>query len=258
MDQILKLLHKDTGPDTRLYAVVDVAKAVDDVELRTIINQPSIQKMPLFSYELALGEFDVSPCLIRLDHHQEIKKQLIIRGWGKKWSMFLTSDADTETLLTHLKIILHPLTGNGRPLIFRFYDPVILSDYLPLLTPVETAGFFGPVKRFIVESENGQPQEFKRPKGAYDPAANYVHGLDHEKIEALNAAVFIKWLHLIAAVFFIVFALVFIFVMYLDVKDMMIMLAMAACGYAFCWFCVFLQIKMYDYTIGKMGSALPA
>jgi hypothetical protein len=70
MDQILKLLHKDTGPDTRLYVVVDVAKAVDDVELYTILKQPGIPKTLLFNYELAPGEFDVFPCLTRLDHHQ--------------------------------------------------------------------------------------------------------------------------------------------------------------------------------------------
>ena len=65
-------------------------------------------------------------------------------------------------------------------------------------------------------------------------------------------------MHLIAAVFFIAYALVFMFQMYPNAKAMMIMLGMAVCGYAFSWFGVFIQIKIYDHTIGKMGDGMPA
>jgi hypothetical protein len=85
---------------------------------------------------------------------------------------------------------------------------------------------------------------------------------DQKKIAKLDkiirGTVMVKWMHLIAAVFFIAFALVFMFLMYPDVKAMMIMAGMAACGYAVSWLGVFIQIKMYDHTIGRMGAGLPA
>lgn len=45
---------------------------------------------------------------------------------------------------------------DGKELYFRFYDPRILRLYLPTCTKTETAAFFGPVLRFLIESEDAR------------------------------------------------------------------------------------------------------
>jgi NAD-dependent SIR2 family protein deacetylase len=42
----------------------------------------------------------------------------------------------------------------GRRAYFRFYDPRIFRAVLPVCTPPEVAQLFGPIHRFLVESED--------------------------------------------------------------------------------------------------------
>lgn len=81
---------------------------------------------------------------------------------------------------------------------------------------------------------------------------------DQRKIAKLDkiirGAVLIKWMHLLAVIFFIVFAAVFICLMYPDAKDMLLVSSFAAAGYAISWMGIVIQIKIYSHAIGKVQS----
>lgn len=68
--------------------------------------------------------------------------------------------------------------------------------------------------------------------------------------------VLVKWMHRFAAVFFIVFAAVFISLVYPDPKFMTLMAGFAAGGYAICLLGVVVQMKLYNRTIGKVRATL--
>lgn len=91
---------------------------------------------------------------------------------------------------------------------------------------------------------------------------SYKRTEDQKKIAKLDriirGTVYVKWMHLFAAVFFIAFALVLMFLTYPDVKAMIFILGITACGYTVSWLSVLIQIKMYDHTIDKMGAGMPA
>lgn len=91
---------------------------------------------------------------------------------------------------------------------------------------------------------------------------SYEKTEDQKKIAKLDniirGTVYVKKMYLIAAVFFVAFTLVFLFLMYPDVKAMMVMLGFGVGGYAFSWFVIFVQTKIYDHAIGKMGAGIPA
>jgi hypothetical protein len=44
---------------------------------------------------------------------------------------------------------------DGKVLLFRFYDPRVLSVFLPICTPAQIEEMFGPVMRFFVETDGG-------------------------------------------------------------------------------------------------------
>lgn len=72
----------------------------------------------------------------------------------------------------------------------------------------------------------------------------------------IRGAVLVKWMHLFAAISFIVFAAVFTYLVYPDAKFMILMLGFAAGGYAISWIGIVIQMKLYNRTIGKVRSAL--
>jgi len=168
---VKKLLGKDLA--AAHYALIDCAVTAavtdgDDIFLR--LSDPGIRKFSLFTGENTIVAEQTAPYLVPLDDQPDIQDWLMDNGWGRSWSIFFTSEADNKTLLAHLRRFFQVRAENGRDLFFRFFDPVILRDFLPMLTADESACFFGPVTRYVLEDENGRPLSFDRPAGP--PAAD--------------------------------------------------------------------------------------
>ncbi len=72
----------------------------------------------------------------------------------------------------------------------------------------------------------------------------------------IRGAVLVGWIHLLASIFFIIFAVVFLYLTYPDAKFMAVILGFAVGGYAISWFGIMIQMKLFDRTIGKVRSAL--
>jgi hypothetical protein len=51
---------------------------------------------------------------------------------------------------------------DDRWLYFRFYDPRVLRVIIPACTPEESANFFGPISRFVMEGDDlDTPLQFR-------------------------------------------------------------------------------------------------
>ncbi len=89
---------------------------------------------------------------------------------------------------------------------------------------------------------------------------SYANAGDQRAIVKLDkiirGTVLVKWMHLIAVIFFIVFTVFFIFLMYPDIKMMLLILGFAAGGYFISWIGVVIQMKLYTQTIDKAQSSL--
>jgi hypothetical protein len=102
----------------------------------------------------ALAQF--APYLVELRKDSPFFEMLVREAWGKKWGVFLTSYLEIFELRFHMRRLLTVTNEQGRKLLFRYYDPSILRVYLPTCSPAEWQDFFGPVKRFLTESEDAQ------------------------------------------------------------------------------------------------------
>jgi hypothetical protein len=70
----------------------------------------------------------------------------------------------------HFRRFLVIYSEEGRPLMFRFYDPRVLRRHFPKCKPEELQALFGPVVSYVVEDENPKAAlRFTLDSGALKP-----------------------------------------------------------------------------------------
>jgi RHS repeat-associated protein len=162
-----QLLSRGLSASTARYALIDCAATSDfsgDDEIHTRLSRPDVEKHSLFTGQNAWAIDQVAPYLVRLDDQPLLQTWILEKGWGRIWAIFFASDAPVQTLLAHFQKLFDIQAENGRKVFFRFYDPQILRQFIPLLDPSEARAFFGPVTRFVAEDDERRPLVFDRPE----------------------------------------------------------------------------------------------
>jgi len=143
--------------DANVYAILDGA-CVSGLLDRLYQYEPEFEC--LYRGELAPDLAEVAPYLVRLDPKSAFTDWVLESGWGKHWSIFAVSHADLATVRTHFRRFLTVHDSNGKPMLFRYYDPRVLRVYLPTCNGKELEAFWGPIMHYIMEAED--PRELRR------------------------------------------------------------------------------------------------
>jgi hypothetical protein len=136
------------GRDLNVFAVLDGA-SVRNLRASLHIMQPDYAC--LYRGELKPDLAESAPYLVRLQPDTQFTDWVVIDGWGKHWGVFLRSTKELPAIRRHLRGLLQVHDADGRPLLFRFYDPRVLSVFLPTCNAEQLATFFGPVDSFLLE-----------------------------------------------------------------------------------------------------------
>lgn len=96
----------------------------------------------------------VAPYLFHVD--SELLDWIAEKLWKEPWGIFAMSKANLEELRLHFKKFLMVQLPDGKPWLFRYYDPRILQVYLPTCEPRELQKFFGPVRAFATADNDEQ------------------------------------------------------------------------------------------------------
>jgi hypothetical protein len=136
--------------EANLFAVLDGASAP---ELRRKVWEEEPECECLYRGELELDMAEVAPYLVRLERNSPFSEWVLEQGWGNHWGVFAWSTSDLAVLRRHFRRFLMVHDPEGKPLYFRFYDPRVLRNYLPLCGPGELAEMFGPVTAYLLEGE---------------------------------------------------------------------------------------------------------
>lgn len=139
-------LREIQGP---LYAVLDAAR---DPLVLGLLMQSGERFQSLYEGPKAQRYAAIAPYLVALPRDSSFLVQLVRMGWGKSWGIFLTCDRPFEEVRKHLRHFLTVELEGGKTVLFRFYDPRVLRQFLPTCTPEELLAFHGPVGRFLMES----------------------------------------------------------------------------------------------------------
>jgi hypothetical protein len=130
------------------YFVIDGAKAGTELDNLLSYEKPAC----LFSGDIEKKLDDVAPYLIEINDNNEIKDYLLNKVGNQGWGIFIDTDCSFQELLNHLRSLLIVKTEDNRELLFRFYDPRVLSKFIPICDKEQLSELFGPVKKYVVES----------------------------------------------------------------------------------------------------------
>jgi len=136
---------------TSVFAVLDGA-SISDLQERLYDLQPEYEC--LYTGELEPDMAEVAPYLVALQKGSQFTNWVIGKGWGKHWGIFAVTTVDLRVLRRHFRTFLTVYDPEGKPMLFRFYDPRVLRVYIPTCNPEELETVFGPVDKYVLEGED--------------------------------------------------------------------------------------------------------
>jgi len=137
----------------KTWAILDGAR---DERIVTAVERSYQDKCCLYAGNISPALKAVAPYLVRLDRGEEFSDYVLEHGWGNAWGVFFSSSGSLDTLRTHFRKFLRVTDEAGRRLLFRYYDPRVLSIYLPTCNDEELTTIFAPLERFVVETDEGR------------------------------------------------------------------------------------------------------
>jgi hypothetical protein len=139
--------------DTRLYCVLDGA-SVPKLPMR--LYETQAKNVCLFSGDLEPDMLYVAPYLVRLVPHNGLTDWVLENAFGKHWGIFVHSLAAMPEMRKHFRNLVNVMDDQANSMVFRFYDPRVITKFLPTCTPEELAAFFGEVQTFFEEDATTQ------------------------------------------------------------------------------------------------------
>jgi len=136
--------------DTPVFAILDGASAPNLVK-HLYEHEP--EYCCLYRGELQPDMATVAPYLVRLEAEDKFTDLVLTEGWGVHWGIFFVTPANLRTLRDHFRSFHTVELPDQRTVLFRYYDPRVLRNFLPVCNAAELATFFGPVQKFVVEGE---------------------------------------------------------------------------------------------------------
>lgn len=139
------------------YCLLDASRMNDAVYKAKELNE---EHHCLYEGESAKFLNSVAPFLFSFSVSSPFSDWLFDEGQGKSWGILLTSSVEPLQVYRHLRKFLIIQTEEDRELYFRYYDPRVLSVFLPTCDSEQLHEFFGPIETFIAEDDNGRYTAF--------------------------------------------------------------------------------------------------
>jgi hypothetical protein len=152
------------GDDASIWTILDGASVP---ALRQHLADLEPEHVCLYAGDLQPDMEEVAPYLVKLEREAPFMEWVLDQGWGNHWGIFAETGEDLIALRKHFRKFLTVHDENGKPMIFRYYDPRVLRVYLPTCNDDELKMLFGPVQSYVMEDENpGGMLRFRIKNGA--------------------------------------------------------------------------------------------
>jgi hypothetical protein len=134
------------------YAVVDLATA-ESLRPALLPLRPPVAET-LFQRDMPERILAVGPWLVNLGRAPDVAAALAGFRKGFPWGYYLHSDIEIMSLRHALrKFNLVELAGQRRPVLFRYWDPRVMRDFLQIATSAQKRQFTEWIAR--IESADG-------------------------------------------------------------------------------------------------------
>ena len=130
----------------RLYAILDCCDA--PVIYAKVREMDESQAVCLYRGKLNPDVLAEAPYLVRAT--PDLVDWIEKTAWKTPWGIFVVANTDLRSLRKHFRRFFTVADDKGDAVYFRYYDPRVLSVYLPTCTDEELRVFLGPVLAFGV------------------------------------------------------------------------------------------------------------
>jgi len=135
---------------TQLYGVLDGVMVPD---LPNRLYKGQVPNYCLLTGDLPADMVYAAPYLVYLSPDSKFADWVFQEAFGKHWGIFVQSPRSMIEMRRHFRALMQTFDERGNPMKFRFYDPRVLSRFLPTCNGGELKALFGEVQAFYVESE---------------------------------------------------------------------------------------------------------
>jgi pSer/pThr/pTyr-binding forkhead associated (FHA) protein len=142
-----RLFHILSHQPQPLMALID---AIRDREILELLQTHADEHQSLYRSE---QDPKIAPHLVRFAPRSALLKQMIQKGWGRQWGLYLTSALSLADLRQYFRTALMVTMPDGVELFSRFYDPRFFRTFLESCTAVEAESYFGPITAYFMEDE---------------------------------------------------------------------------------------------------------
>lgn len=132
------------------YLLLDAARMDNKIEEAKQLNG---NNMSLFRGKSETELSQVAPYLFSYNPQSKFAEWFMKEGWGKSWGIMIRSGASPSELHAHCRKFLLHLDETNQEIYFRYYDPRVLSIFLPTCSKEQLKTFFGPIDYFMIEEE---------------------------------------------------------------------------------------------------------
>jgi RimJ/RimL family protein N-acetyltransferase len=146
--------NSDSENASQIYAILDGAR---DHSIADMVRLSSLEYACLYAGKLSPALQQAAPYIVHLSPTSALTQALLHQAWGRSWGILVEAapHVSLEQLRRHFRRLQRVSSEDGTLLVFRFYDPRVLRVYLPTCTLSESAQFFGPVTKIIIEAKEG-------------------------------------------------------------------------------------------------------
>ena len=145
-----KLLNILSNQHQPVLALLDGAHDSSVLELLKTQGEPFVS---LYRPE---QKATVVPYLVAIPPRSNLLKEMIRRGWGHEWGVYLTCSLSLSELREYFRSSLMVTLNDGMELFSRFYDPHFFRNFLTDCSADEAEKFFGPVESYFMEDERSE------------------------------------------------------------------------------------------------------
>ena len=140
-----------SDPECSTFALLDGA-GIPGL-LPRLYSESDLEFACLYDGEMATGVAEMAPYIARIEPGSVFAKWLL-SGWGERRGIFAEVPATLEMplLRRHFRKLNMVYGHDSSSLLFRYYDPQVMSDCLPICDSAQLKTIFGPVSRFVLES----------------------------------------------------------------------------------------------------------
>jgi hypothetical protein len=145
-DQLESILFSERA---FVYAVLDGASIPGLLDKLYQHQPPNVSVM---RGELEPDMAEVAPYLVNLKPGGPFTNWVLEECYGKHWGIFAQTINSFIEMRKHFRSLLTVWNEDGNPMIFRYYDPRVLTKFLPTCTEEELATFFGNTTQLFAEN----------------------------------------------------------------------------------------------------------